>query len=167
MPVPGQPTCSPQCLARAQRAVAAALWHYTVAPVAKPYFVRGCVPEPGPDPDSGSGSGSASVIVALWTGPAAREKSNLFLRVPLVSGGLPVPAARVVVGLMRLGRGTHLFGFSGRRFDGKPVLNGGQLAEGQGAPCLCGGGHGGDGAGEDEEPRGFYFARPGELKRYR
>lgn len=150
MPLLGQLTCSPQCLSRAQGAVAAALWHYTATPVAKPYYVRGSIP----DPDK------AVVTVALWTGPAAREKRNLFLYVPLVSDGLPVPAAQVVAGLMRLGRGTHLFGFTGHRFDGKRVLNGSELVEGQGVPCLCGG------AGEVEGPRGFYFERPGELKHY-
>lgn len=100
------------------------------------------------------------MTVALWTGPAAREKSNLFLYVPLVSGGLPVPATRIVGGLMRLGRGTHLFGFTGRRIDGKPVMNGSGLVEGRPTPCLCGG------TGEQQGPRGFYFERPGELKRY-
>ncbi|MDG4859703.1 hypothetical protein P8605_16350 [Streptomyces sp. T-3] len=150
MPVPGRPTCSPGCLDRAQRAVARALWHYTVAPVARPYRVRGCVP----DPDR------AAVTVALWTGPGAREKWNLFLYVPLVSGGLPVPATQIVTGLMRLARGTHLFGFTGRRIDGKPVLNGSELVEGRPAPCLCAG------TIEQQEPRGFYFERPGELTRY-
>ncbi|MBL1100595.1 hypothetical protein JK363_28815 [Streptomyces sp. 205] len=151
MPVLDQQlTCSPTCLSRAQCGVAAALWHYTATPVAKPYYVRGCIPAPD----------EAAVTVALWAGPAAREKKNLFLYVPLVSGGLPVPAAQVVAGLMRLGRGTHLFGFSGRHFDGKPVLNGSELVEGRGAPCLCGG------ASEQEGPRGFCFERPGELRHY-
>ncbi|MFI0777020.1 hypothetical protein [Streptomyces sp. NPDC021212] len=147
------PTCSPLCLSRAQRAVAAALWHYTAAPVARPYYVRGCAP--GEDPDE------AAVTVALWTGPAAREKRNLFFFVPLVSGGLPVPAVRVVAGIMRLGRGTHLFGSMGRRrFDGKHLLNGSALVEGRGAPCLCAG------TGEPEGPRGFYFVRPGQPTYY-
>ncbi|RNG19010.1 hypothetical protein [Streptomyces botrytidirepellens] len=151
MPVPGDPPiCSPLCVSRAQRAVAAALWHYTAAPVAKPYSVRGCVPD----------GDEAAVTVALWTGPAAREKRNLFFYVPLVSGGLPVPAVGVVAGLMRLGRGTHVFGSGGRRFDGKRVLNGSGLVEGRDAPCLCGG------TGEQEGPRGFYFERPGEPQRY-
>lgn len=147
----GQLTCSGGCAARAQSAVAAALWHYTETPVAKPYYVRGCVP----DPDE------PAVTVALWTGPAAREKMNLFLLVPLVSEGLPVPPEQVVVGLIRLGRGTHLFGSAGRRFDGKPVLSGRNLVRGGGRPCLCGGT-----AAEDEgRPEGFYFERPGELRR--
>lgn len=150
MPLVGELTCSPQCLARAQRAVAAALWHYTDTPVAKPYYVRGCIPD----------LDKAEVTVALWTGPAAREKRNLFLLIPLVADSLSVPAAQVVVGLTRLGRGTHLFGSTGRRYDGKRVLNGRGLVEGQGAPCLCGG------TGELEGPRGFYFERPGELKHY-
>jgi hypothetical protein len=143
-------TCSPLCLSRAQRAVAAALRHYTAAPVARPYSVRGCIPD----------QDEPAVTVALWTGPAAREKWNLFLSVPLVSGGLPVPAVRVVAGIMRLGRGTHLFGSAGRRFDGKRVLNGSVLVEGRDAPCLCGG------IGEQEGPRGFYFKRPGEPTYY-
>jgi len=151
MPVPGdQPICSPLCVSRAQRAVAAALWHYTAAPVAKPYYARGCVPD----------GDEAAVTVALWTGPAAREKLNLFFYVPLVSGGLPVPAERVVAGIMRLGRGTYLFGVTSRRFDGKRVLNGSGLVEGRDAPCVCGG------IGEREGPRGFYFERPGEPQRY-
>ncbi|MEU3314911.1 hypothetical protein ABZ743_19875 [Streptomyces sp. NPDC006662] len=99
------------------------------------------------------------MIVALWTGPSAREKRNLFLLVPLVSGGLPVPPLRVVTGLMRLGRGTHLFGSVGRRFDGKPLLDGSALVE-DGRSCLC------DGAPEPEGPRGFYFERPGQPRRY-
>ncbi|WP_245606277.1 hypothetical protein [Streptomyces himastatinicus] len=153
MPVPGdQPICSPLCVSRAQRAVAAALWHYTAAPLAKPYYVRGCVPDEDGD--------EAAVTVALWTGPAAREKRNLFFYVPLVSGGLPVPAVRVVAGLMRLSRGTYLFGVTGRRFDGKRVLNGSGLVVGRDAPCLCGG------IGEREGPRGFYYERPGEPQRY-
>ncbi|MFD0265740.1 hypothetical protein ACFVGY_03970 [Streptomyces sp. NPDC127106] len=148
----GQLTCSESCLSRAQSAVAAALWQYTETPIARPYYVRGCVP----DPDG------AAVIVALWTGPSARNKRNLFLLVPLVAGGLPVPPRHVVTGLMRLGRGTHLFGSVGRRFDGKPLLDGSGLVEGRGQPCLC------DGAAEPEPhgPRGFYFERPGEPKRY-
>ncbi|QKV96278.1 hypothetical protein HUT19_34940 [Streptomyces sp. NA02950] len=142
--------CSPPCLARAQSGVAAALWHYTATQVAKPYYVRGSIP----DPDQ------AAVIVALWTGPAAREKTSLFFLVPLVSGGLPVPAVRVVAGMLRLRRGTHLFGTTGRRFDGRPVLNGSDLVEGRALPCLCGG------IGGQPGPRGFSFERPGELKRY-
>ncbi|MET9297119.1 hypothetical protein [Streptomyces sp. NPDC003077] len=144
-----QPTCSAACRTQAQSAVAAALWHYTDAPVAKPYYVRGCLPE----------ADDAAVTVALWTGPTAREKRNLFLIVPLVSGGLPVPAQRVVTGLMRLSRGTHIFGFSGRRLDGKPVMNGGGLVRGGGQPCLCGG-------AAPSGPTGFYFERPGALRRY-
>lgn len=131
--------------------MAIALWHYTATPVAKPYYVRGCIPD----------QDRAAVTVALWTGPAAREKQNLFLFVPLVSGGLPVAAVQVVVGLMRLGRGTHLFGSAGRRFDGRAVLNGSGLVAGQDLPCLCGG------TGREREgPRGFYFERVGELKHY-
>ncbi|GFE13598.1 hypothetical protein Sgleb_16450 [Streptomyces glebosus] len=149
--VQGQPViCSSSCLSRAQRAVAAALRHYTDAPLAQPYYVRGCIPD----------REEAAVIVALWTGPAAREKRNLFLLVRLVAGGLPVPAAGVIAGMMRLGRGTHIFGFAGRRFDGKPVINGSKLVEGRPAPCLCGG------TGEPEGPRGFYFERPGQLRQY-
>ncbi|WP_432144062.1 hypothetical protein [Streptomyces sp. bgisy084] len=143
-------TCSSSCLSRAQRTVAAALRHYTDAPLTKAYYVRGCVPE----------RDEAAVIVALWAGPAAREKLNLFFLVRLVAGGLPVPAAQVTAGMLRLGRGTHIFGFAGRRFDGKPVVNGSKLVEGRPAPCLCGG------TGEPEGPRGFYFARPGELREY-
>lgn len=150
MPVMGQLTCSEGCLSRAQSAVAAALWQYTDTPIARPYYVRGCVPEPD-DP---------AVIVALWTGPGARDKRNLFLLVPLVSGGLPVPPRHVVTGLMRLGRGTHLFGSVGRRFDGKPLLDGSALVEGEGRACLC------DDAAEPHGPRGFYFERPGKPKRY-
>ncbi|WP_245692733.1 hypothetical protein [Streptomyces katrae] len=100
------------------------------------------------------------MIVALWTGPSAREKSNLFLLVPLVSGGLAVPPWGVVAGLMRLGRGTHLFGSVGRRFDGKPVLDGSALVEGGGRSCPC------DGSPEPEGPLGFYFERPGEPRHY-
>ncbi|MFD7628697.1 hypothetical protein ACFV7Q_22130 [Streptomyces sp. NPDC059851] len=152
MPVTGRLTCSAGCLSRAQSAVAAALWQYTDAPIARPYYVRGCVPEPD----------DAAVIVALWTGPRAREKWNLFLLVPLVSGGLPVPPRYVVAGLMQLGRGTHVFGSSGRRYDGKPLLGGSALVEGrgEGRPCSC------DGAAEPRGPRGFYFERPGEPKHY-
>ncbi|MCP9211404.1 hypothetical protein [Streptomyces cucumeris] len=117
--------------------------------MARPYYVRGSSPAPDDE---------AAVTVALWTGPAAREKKNLFLHVPLLSGGLPVPAVQVVAGLMRLGRGTHLFGFTGRHFDGKSVLNGSGLVEGREAPCLCGG------VGEQEGPRGFYCERPGRLR---
>lgn len=151
MSVPGQPvSCSSSCLSRAQRSVATALWHYTDAPLAKPYRVRGCIPD----------REEAAVTVALWAGPAARQKLNLFVLVRLVAGGLPVPAAQVTAGMMRLGRGTHIFGFAGRRFDGKPVVNGSKLVEGRPAPCLCGG------AGEPAGPRGFYFERPGQLRQY-
>ncbi|MFD8637851.1 hypothetical protein, partial [Streptomyces sp. NPDC059656] len=119
MPVMGL-TCTEGCLSRAQSAGAAALWRYTGTPIARPYCVRGCIPE----------RDDAAVIVALWAGPNAREKRNLFLILPLVSGGLPVPPRSVVAGLMRLGHGTRLFGSVGRRFDGKPLLDGGGLVEG-------------------------------------
>ncbi|GAA2612426.1 hypothetical protein [Streptomyces tubercidicus] len=148
----GQPvTCSPECLSRAQHAVATALWHYTNTPLAKPYYVRGCIPDPDDE---------AAVIVALWTGPTARDKRNLFFFVRLMSGELPVPAARVASGMMRLSRGTHIFGFAGRHFDGKRVLQGSKLVKGRPAPCLC------TNTGEPEGPRGFYFERPGQLKQY-
>lgn len=149
MPVMGQLTCTEGCLSRAQSAVAAALRHYTGTPIARPYHVRGCIPER-----------DAAVIVVLWTGPDAREKRNLCLLVPLVSGGLPVAPRQVVAGLMRLARGTHLFGSVGRRFDGKPLLDGSGLVEGEGQPCLC------DGAAEPLGPRGFYFEHPGEQNLY-
>ncbi|MGT2532428.1 hypothetical protein ACU4GG_39200 [Streptomyces nojiriensis] len=150
MPVMGRLTCTEGCLSRAQSAVAAALWRYTGTPIARPYCVRGCIPE----------RDDAAVIVALWAGPNAREKRNLFLILPLVSGGLPVPPRSVVAGLMRLGHGTRLFGSVGRRFDGKPLLDGGGLVEGEGQPCLC------DGAAEPPGPRGFYFERPGDPTRH-
>ncbi|MCX5199221.1 hypothetical protein OOK31_35975 [Streptomyces sp. NBC_00249] len=150
MPDVGQLTCSGACLARTQSAVASALRHYTDTPIAKPYYIRGCIPEPD----------GAGVIVALWTGPTAREKWNLFLLVPLVSDGLAVPAQQVVACLMRLSRGTHLFGSVGRRFDGKPLLDGSRLVEGEGRPCEC------SAAPESRAPHGFYFERPGELKQY-
>ncbi|WP_282694307.1 hypothetical protein [Streptomyces sp. CC208A] len=142
----------PDCLPRLQRAVAAALWHYTTAPVAKPYYVRGCIPD----------LDEARVTVALWTGPTAREKKNLFLSVPLVSGGLPISATEVTLGLLRLGKGTHLFGFTGRRFDGKRVLDGSALVEGGSAPSPSLP----EETGEQQGPRGFYFERPGRLKKY-
>lgn len=141
---------SPDALSRTQCAVAAALWHYTTTPVAKPYYVRGCIPD----------LDEPRVTVALWTGPAAREKKNLFLSIPLESGGLPLSAAQVTLGLLRLGRGTHMFGFTGNRFDGKRVLNGSALVEGVAAasPPVE--------SGERQGPRGFYFERPGQLKKY-
>ncbi|MEU2248825.1 hypothetical protein [Streptomyces sp. NPDC019224] len=137
-------------LPRLQRAVAAALWHYTTAPIAKPYYVRGCIP----DPDE------PRVTVALWTGPAAREKQNLFLSIPLVSGDTPLSAAQITSGLLRLGRGTHIFGFSGHWFDGKPVLNGSSLIEGVARTSWP------EDSGAPKGPRGFYFERPGQLKEY-
>ncbi len=140
----------PDVLARTQRALAAALWHYTATPVAKPYYVRGCIPD----------LNEPRVTVALWTGPAAREKRNLFLSLPLVSGGVPVSATHVTLGLLGLSRGTHMFGFTGRWFDGKRVLNGSSLLEGVAAswPPVE--------DGEQLGPRGFYFERPGQLKQY-
>jgi len=146
----GQLTCSPECVARAQQGVAAALRHYTTAPVARPYYVRGVIPQPG----------EAAVIVALWTGPSARVKQNLYLLIPLISHDLPVPAVRVAMGLIRLRRGVHLFGFTGRHFDGKRVLNGSDLVEGQEAACLCGQVRAAEG------PQGFYFERPGKMRTY-
>ncbi|MFG2501707.1 hypothetical protein ACGFSB_26290 [Streptomyces sp. NPDC048441] len=141
---------SPDALSRTQCAVAAALWHYTTTPVAKPYYVRGCIPDlNGP-----------RVTVALWTGPAAREKKNLFLSIPLVSEGSPLSATQVTLGLLRLGRGTHMFGFTGHRFDGKRVLNGSALVEGVAAVSPPGE------SGGRPEVRGFYFERPGQLKKY-
>ncbi len=142
---PGAPLCSEACLHRAQTAVAAALRPCTDVPIARPYHVRGCIP--GPD---------AAVTVALWTGPRAREKRNLYLLIPLVSDGRPVPPLRVVTELLRLGRGTHIFGSTGRRCDGRPVLDGSALVEGADQPCLCGGGT------EARGPRGFCFRRPAE-----
>ncbi|MFE1172508.1 hypothetical protein [Streptomyces sp. NPDC058773] len=142
--------CSPECPWRAQRALVAALWHYTTAPISGHFWVRGCIPD----------LDGAAVTVALWAGPAAREKRNLFFSVPFVSGELPVAATQVVTGLMRLSRGTHIFGTTGRRFDGKPVLNGSRLVEGRPAACLCAK------AGEPEGPRAFYFERPGQLKQF-
>ncbi|WP_158718758.1 hypothetical protein [Streptomyces griseus] len=51
--------------ARTQRALAAALWHYATTPVAKPYHVRGCVPDPaGPRVPV-----SATRIVVALPGP--------------------------------------------------------------------------------------------------
>ncbi|GGV71345.1 hypothetical protein GCM10010277_83140 [Streptomyces longisporoflavus] len=118
----GQPRAavSPDVLVRMQCAVADALWHYTATPVAKPYYVRGCIPDPkGP-----------RVTVALWTGPAADEKRNLFLSIPLVFDGVPFSATHVTPGLLRLGRGPHMFGFTGHLFDGKRVLDGSALVRG-------------------------------------
>jgi hypothetical protein len=141
----------PEGLAHTQRALAAALWHYTATPVAKPYYVRGCIPD----------LNEPRVTVALWTGPLAREKRNLFLSLSLVSDGVPVSATQVTLGLLRLGRGTHMFGFSGRLFDGKRVLNGNALLEGVAASRL-------PVKGDEQQhgPRGFYFERPGQLKQY-
>lgn len=148
--VQGQPViCSPSCLSRAQRAVAAALRHYTDAPLAKPYYVRGCIPD----------QEEAAVIVALWTGPAAREKQNLFLLVRLVAGGLPVSAAGVTTGMMRLGRGTHIFGSAGRRVDGKPVVNGSKLVEGGPRRAFAG-------VPVSRRGRGASTERPGQLRQY-
>jgi hypothetical protein len=113
-----------QSLPRAER-LAAALWHYTDTPIARPYHVRGYVPEPD----------DAAMSIALWSGPSARDQRNLSLLVPLVSGGLPVPSRHVVAGLMRLGRGTHLFVSVGRRFDGRFLLEGSGLVQGEGRPC--------------------------------
>ncbi|MEU8540864.1 hypothetical protein AB0C52_12905 [Streptomyces sp. NPDC048717] len=134
-------------LTAAQRAVAEALWHYTVTPIATPYYVRGCIPD----------LSEARVTVALWTGPAAREKRNLLLSIPLLRDGMPVSATQVVIGLMKLGRGVHMFGSTGRRFDGKRILDGSVLIDSGSEQPL-------DGAREG--PRGFYFDRPGHLKRY-
>ncbi|MEU3398068.1 hypothetical protein [Streptomyces filamentosus] len=151
MSVTGRPeTVPPDEPARTQRALAAALWHYSTTPVVKPYHVRGCVPDPA----------EPRVTVALWTGPAAREKMNFFLSFPLVADGVPVSATRIVVALLRLGRGTHVFGFTGHRFDGKRLLDGGVLLEGV-RPYASPGGD-----GEEQGPRGFYFERPGQLRRY-
>ncbi|MEW2395106.1 hypothetical protein [Streptomyces sp. NPDC046862] len=140
----------PDVLARTHRALAAALWHYTTTPVAKPYYVRGSIPD----------LNEPRVTVGLWTGPAAREKRNLFLSLPLVSGGVPVSATQVTLGLLGLGRGTHMFGFTGRWFDGKRILNGSTLLEGVAAswPPVEG--------DEQHGPRGFYFERPGQLTQY-
>ncbi|MFI8933503.1 hypothetical protein ACIG3E_38285 [Streptomyces sp. NPDC053474] len=74
------------------------------------------------------------MTVALWSGPAAREKRNLYLSFPLVSGGVPVAATQVTLGLLRLGRGVHLFGSTGHRFDGKRVLDGSALLDDVVAP---------------------------------
>lgn len=152
MPVMGQPLAavSPDSLFRTQCAVVDALWHYTTTPVAKPYYVRGCIPD----------LDEPWVIVALWTGPGAREKKNLFLSIPLVSDGVPLSATHVTLGLLRLGRGTHMFGFTGHRFDGKRVLNGSALVKGVAAGPPTGE------SGERQGPRGFYFERPGRLTKY-
>ncbi|MGD6749047.1 hypothetical protein [Streptomyces sp. BH105] len=151
MPVTGQHAAVPaDALDRLQRVVAAELWHYTTAPVAKRYYVRGCIPD----------LDEATVTVGLWAGPSAREKTNLFLSVPLVADGRPPAATQVVVGLLGLGRGTHLFGFTGRRFDGKRVFDGSRLVvRGPTRPLPA------ETAGR-QGPRGFYFQRPGQLKRY-
>ncbi|MEU8543009.1 hypothetical protein AB0C52_23990 [Streptomyces sp. NPDC048717] len=131
-----------------QQAVAKALWHYTAAPIAKPYYVRGCIPDPT----------EARVTVALWTGPAARVKRNLFLHIPLVHDEMPVSATQVTIALMRLGRGAHLLGSTGRWFDGNRVFDGSSLiASGSSRPV------------PDEIYEGswgFYFERPGQLTRF-
>ncbi|GAA1913387.1 hypothetical protein GCM10009837_42630 [Streptomyces durmitorensis] len=62
------------------------------------------------------------------------------------------------MGLLRLGRGTHLFGFAGHRFDGKCVLDGSALVKGVAATPPPGE------SGARQGPRGFYFERPGRLK---
>ncbi|WP_353941060.1 hypothetical protein ABII15_05030 [Streptomyces sp. HUAS MG91] len=118
--------------------------------MAKPYYVRGCIPD----------QDEPSVTVALWTGPEAREKRNLFLSIPLVSGGVPLSATQVMVGLLRLGRGTHMFGFTGRRFDGKRVLDGSSLVEDVRAASPL------KETREPQMPRGFYFERPGQVRKY-
>jgi hypothetical protein len=141
---------SPDVLFRTQCAVTDALWDYTTTPVAKPYYVRGCIPD----------LDEPRVTVALWTGPAAREKNNLFLSIPLVSDGVPLSARHVTLGLLRLGRGTHMFGFTGHRFDGKRVLDGTALVKGVAATPAPGE------SGEQQGPRGFYFERPGRLTKY-
>ncbi|MGX2996226.1 hypothetical protein JNUCC64_18425 [Streptomyces sp. JNUCC 64] len=148
-------TVPPDALLRTQRALAAALWHYTTAQIAKPYYVRGCVPDPKePEP---------RVIVALWTGPTARDKTNVFFSVPLVSDGVLLSAAQIVTGLMRLGKGTHIFGSTGHRFDGKRVLNGDSLVEGVTAVTSPAESHEPQ---VPQGPRGFYFERPGQLREY-
>ncbi|MZD08573.1 hypothetical protein GTW43_26345 [Streptomyces sp. SID5785] len=143
---------SAEQLARIQQTVSAALWRYTTTPASKPYYVRGCIPDVH----------EPQVTVALWTGPDAREKRNLFLRIPLLKEGTEVSAMQVVLALQRLGHGTHLLGSTGRRFDGKRVLDGSALITGPDAPDA-------PAAEEDavhEGPRGFYFESPGQLKRY-
>ncbi|MGY0489415.1 hypothetical protein [Streptomyces sp. WG-D5] len=100
------------------------------------------------------------MTVALWTGPAAREKKNLFLSIPLASGGTLLSATQITLGLQRLGRGTHLFGFTGHRFDGKRVLNGCSLVEEVAAAPSP------EESSEAQGPRGFYFERPGQMKTY-
>ncbi|MEW2529415.1 hypothetical protein [Streptomyces sp. NPDC047071] len=146
----GQLAIPPEVLNRTQRALAATLWHYTTTPVAKPYYVRGCIPD----------LEEPRVTVALWAGPSAREKRNLYLSFPLVSGGVPVSATQVTLGLLRLGRGVHLFGSTGQWFDGKRVLNGSTLLDDVVAPSLP--------AENDEQygVRGFYYERPGQLRQY-
>jgi hypothetical protein len=143
----GDLTCGPDCVSRAQNAVASALWHYTITVLARPYYVRGCIPD----------AGEPSVTVALWTGPAARAKRNLLLYIPLIRHGLAVPTPRVVSGLVSLQRGNHFFGFTGRRFDGKRIMNGSHLVEGLPGTCLCG-------HVAEPERSGFYFERPGRLR---
>ncbi|MFJ2907529.1 hypothetical protein [Streptomyces sp. NPDC087212] len=149
----------PDVLSRTQCALAAALWHYASAPLTQRLFVRGCIPD----------LDEPRVTVALWTGPAAREKVNLFLHIPLVSDGVLLSAAQVTAGLLRLGRGPYIFGVTRRRFDGKPVLNGSVLVEGVAAlpsPGESGERQGLGEPGEPRGPRGFYFERPGQLKEY-
>ncbi|MFH8491921.1 hypothetical protein [Streptomyces longisporoflavus] len=148
----GQPSVavSPDVLLHTQCAVADALWHYTTTPVAKPYYVRGCIPDPH----------EPRVTVALWTGPAAREKKNLLLSIPLVSDGVLLPTTHVALGLLRLGRGTHMFGFTGRLFDGKRVLDGSALVRGIAAAPPSQDSDGRRGR------RGFYFEKPGRLTTY-
>jgi hypothetical protein len=143
----GELTCGPDCISRAQNAVASALWHYTTTVLARPYYVRGCIPD----------AGEPSVTVALWTGPAAREKRNLLLSIPLVRQGLAVPPPRVIGGLASLQRGTHLFGFTGRHVDGKRIMDGSDLVEGLPGTCLCG-------RSAEPERSGFYIERPGRLR---
>lgn len=147
MPLLGELTCGPDCLGRAQRATASVLWPYTTTVLARPYYVRGCIPD----------ADEPSVTVALWTGPNARQKRNLFLSIPLVRHGLAVPPHRVVSGLVTLQRGSHLFGYTGRRFDGKRIMNGSALVEGEPNRCLCEGSH-------TRTCAGFYFDRPGQVR---
>ncbi|MER5259833.1 hypothetical protein [Streptomyces sp. NPDC002855] len=148
----GQPLAavSPDELLRLQSAVADALWHYTTTPIAKPYYVRGCIP----DPDE------PRVTVALWTGPAAREKKTLVLSIPLMSDDVPLTATHVTLALFRLGRGTHMFGFTGHLFYGERILNGSTLTKevtGASPPAKT---------SKRQGPRGFYFERPGQLTTY-
>ncbi|MFF1712304.1 hypothetical protein [Streptomyces sp. NPDC058268] len=53
-----------------------------------------------------------------------------------------------------------MFGFTGHRFDGKRVLDGSALVKGVAAAPPPGE------SGERQEPRGFYFERPGRLTKY-